>query len=84
MNIKEWLESRMNVIIERQEKDIEKYTNCFNPNWSLDRNKEPIPPIDSSYQSLSAFLPASCFQTCLDIAHYAFDTSENNLLERKD
>ena len=29
-NIKEWLESRVNVIIERQEKDIEKYTDCFN------------------------------------------------------
>ena len=28
-NIKEWLESRVNVIIERQEKDIEKYTDCF-------------------------------------------------------
>ena len=53
------------------------------PNRSLDRNKEPFPPMDSSYQSLSAFLPASCFQTCLDIAHYVFDTSENNLLERK-
>ncbi len=40
--------------------------------------------MDSSYQSLSAFLPASCFLTCLDIAHYAFDTSENKLLEKKD
>lgn len=32
-NIKEWLESRVNVIIERQEKDIEKYTDCFNEDY---------------------------------------------------
>ena len=33
MNIKEWLESRVNAIIERQEKDIEKYTDCFNEDY---------------------------------------------------
>jgi hypothetical protein len=32
-NIKEWLESRVNVIIERHEKDIEKYTDCFNEDY---------------------------------------------------
>lgn len=39
--------------------------------------------MDGSFQSLLAFLSTSCFQPCLVIAHFAFDTPKNNLLEIK-
>ena len=37
--------------------------------------------IIASFQLLSAFLSASCFHLCFDIARYAFNAGCRNLLE---